>query len=77
MAAPFITLLITGSVTVALVALFRYERVRGIRYARTIRTAFDNALEDMQSRLTQKYRQATGQAVRQSVHYVFHRALSG
>lgn len=75
--APLVTVLITGGVTLALIALFRYEAARGARCLPITRRALDHAVENAGGILSRRWRQITGPAMRQSLHYIFHQLLTG
>lgn len=76
MVAPVSIVVISGSVAVALIILFRYEQARGVRYLGGARRLFDRSVEHAKYRLERTYRRVTGQALRQSVHYIFHQILT-
>ena len=76
MGAPLILTLSSGAVALAFVSLLYYERGRGMRIMPTTRAAFDAAVERVLGRFGYRIPTAAFGTIRQSSHYLFHRALT-
>ena len=70
------TVVVSGGVSLALIALFQFEQTSGMRLLRSARVLFDRAVEQARNRIAASYRAVSGPALRASVHYLFHKLLS-
>lgn len=74
--APLIMTLVGGGVTIAFLVMFRIEKNRGTRFFSSARGAFDESLHGVMGRMSHRFPHLSGQTVRQTVHYMFHKALT-
>ncbi len=76
----FLTVYLSGGVSLALIVLFRYERAHHTRVFAGLREMIDDAVAGVMGWLTNSLQQMTGQSVRQSarqtLHFVFHQILT-
>jgi hypothetical protein len=71
------TLLVSGGILVLLMLLFRIERARGRRFFPRMRQRIDQGVESLYALLGRIAHFLGRDAVRHTIHYLFHRLLKG
>lgn len=74
---PFFGMLISASVVLLFVLLFRHERMRGHRYCTYVRERVDFMILKLEHSIRTSCCTFTGGVLRQIFHYLFHTLVSG